>query len=58
MYYMLQVLKIIFIVFLSIFVLSRIAYGVSNTNTTAKARLVNLIEIAVSSILTFAIYKF
>lgn len=55
---MLQVLKIIFIVFLSIFVLSRIAYGVSNANITAKARLVNLIEIAVSSILTFVIYKF
>lgn len=51
------IIKAIFVFFLIIYAISKIVDGMNNKYTENKDKIVNLIEIVVSVILTFIIFK-
>ncbi len=51
------VIKVIFILFLVIYALAKIADGLDNKYINNTDRIINLVEIVVSTILTFIIFK-
>lgn len=52
------IIKAIFIFFIGLYALSKMIDGMNNKYITSKDKIINLIEIVVSIILTFAIFKF
>lgn len=51
------IIKAIFIFFISFYALSKIVDGMNNKYTSSKDKIINLIEIVTSVILTFVIFK-
>lgn len=51
------IIKAIFIFFIGLYALSKMVDGMNNKCITSKEKIVNLIEIIVSVILTFVIFK-
>lgn len=51
------IIKVIFILFTTIYALAKIVDGMNNKYITNKDKIVNLLEIVVSILLTFAIFK-
>lgn len=52
------IIKFIFIFFTSLYALSKMVDGMNNKYIDNKDKIVNLIEIVVSILLTFAMFKF
>lgn len=52
------IIKAIFMFFTGFYALSKMVDGMNNKCITSKEKVVNLIEIVVSVLLTFAIFKF
>ncbi|MEI3355694.1 MAG: hypothetical protein V8R81_01175 [Clostridia bacterium] len=52
------IIKAIFIFFTGFYGLSKMVDGMNNKYVTSKDKIINLIEIVVSVVLTFAIFKF
>lgn len=52
------IIKAIFMFFIGFYGISKIMDGVNNKYITSKDKIINLIEIVVSIVLTFAIFKF
>jgi hypothetical protein len=52
------IIKAIFIFFTGLYALSKMIDGMNNKYITSKDKIINLIEIVVSIVLTFAIFKF
>lgn len=52
------IIKAVFIFFTGFYGISKIMDGVNNKYVTSKDKIINLIEIVVSIVLTFAIFKF
>lgn len=52
------IIKAIFIFFIGFYAISKIVDGMNNKDKDNKNRIMNLIEIVVSIMLTFAIFKF
>lgn len=51
------IIKAIFIFFVGIYAISKIADGMNNKYITSKDKIINLVEIVVSIVLTFIIFK-
>lgn len=51
------IIKAIFIFFVGIYAISKIVDGMNNKYITSKDKIINLVEIVVSIILTFIIFK-
>lgn len=52
------IIKGIFMFFTGLYALAKMIDGMNNKYTTGKDKVINLIEIVVSIVLTFAIFKF
>ncbi|MBO5004494.1 MAG: hypothetical protein J6D03_04465 [Clostridia bacterium] len=52
------IIKAIFMFFTGLYALAKMVDGMNNKYVTNKDKIVNLIEIVVSVLLTFAIFKF
>lgn len=52
------IIKAIFIFFTAFYALCKMVDGMNNKYTTSKDKIINLIEIVVSVVLTFVIFKF
>ncbi len=51
------IIKAIFIFFVGIYAISKIVDGMNNKYITSKDKIINLVEIVVSIVLTFIIFK-
>lgn len=51
------VIKAILIFFTGLYALSKMVDGMNNKYTTTKDKIINLVEIVVSTLLTFVIFK-
>ncbi|MBS5858038.1 MAG: hypothetical protein KIC60_06095 [Clostridium sp.] len=51
------IVKAIFIFFVGIYAISKIVDGMNNKYITSKDKIINLVEIVVSIVLTFIIFK-
>ena len=51
------IIKALFIFFVGIYAISKIVDGMNNKYITSKDKIINLVEIVVSIVLTFIIFK-